>query len=101
MKIKTMPKEIACELLVFIAEKEEFAEAAEVLGSDIAVDEIKALLREIAGELQRELKVELGDQYDAQKCKVLSKDAKKILSFLSPGEEKKLLKAFGLVDDQK
>lgn len=100
MKLKTMPKEIACELLTFIAEKEDFAAVCGELEGEMSANDIKALLREIAGEFQKELKVELGEQYNVKKCKHLSKDAKKIISYLSPHEETKLLKAFGLTENK-
>lgn len=99
MKLNTMPKEVACELLAYIAEKEDFSAVCKSLGGEVSEEEISAMLREIAVELQKELRAELGDAYDVKKCNYLSKDAKKIISFLSPSEEKRLLKAFGLVED--
>lgn len=100
MKIETMPKEVACELLTYIAEKEGFDAVCESLGSDISAVEIKALLREIAVELQKELRAEKGKKYNVQKCKHLSSNTKKIISYLSPNEENILLKAFGLTEEK-
>ena len=100
MKFNTMPKEIACELLTYIAEKEDFIKVCESLDNDITSTQVKALLREISRALQEELKAEQGDDYDPQKCKFLSNDAKKIISYLTPKEEKTLLKAFGLAEEQ-
>lgn len=98
MKLKTMPKEIACELLVYIAEKEDFSKVVKALDGEMSASEIKALLREIAAEFQNQVKIELSEEYDIAKCKHLSMDSKKVISYLSPNEEKKLLKAFGLAD---
>lgn len=100
MKLSTMPKEVACELLVYMAEKEDFKEVCESLGGDVSVVEIKALLREIAGELQKEIKTEGGGKYDVEKCRHLSDSTKKIISYLSPLEEKRLFKAFGLTEEK-
>lgn len=100
MKLKTLPKEIACELLTYIAEKEDFTKVCESLGGEVTPADIKALLREMAGELQKELKTEFGDDYDFRKCKHLSKNVKKIISYLSPYEGKTLLKAFGLTEEK-
>ena len=101
MKISTMPKEVAAELLAFIAENEDFENVCEELQGEYGVSEIKALLREITKELILELKCEKGDDYDFKKCTYLSKKSKKIISYLSPGEEKALLKAFGLTEEKK
>lgn len=98
MKLKTFPKEVACELLVYMAEKEDFSAVCESLGGEVSGNEVKALLREIAAQMQNELKVELGESYDVRKCKYLTDSSKEILSYLSPHEEKKLLKAFGLLE---
>jgi hypothetical protein len=95
-----MPKEVACELLTYIAEKETFANVCKELGSDITDIQVKALLREVVRGLQEELKTEKGPEYDPTKCNFLSTDAKKIITYLSPKEEKTLLKAFGLAEDQ-
>lgn len=100
MKLNTMPKEVACELLTYVAEKGDFTNVCEGLGDDITVTQVKALLREVARGLQDELKTEKTETYDPQRCSYLSKDAKKIISYLSPKEEKTLLKAFGLTEDQ-
>lgn len=100
MKINTMPKGVACELLAYIAENENFKAVLESLGDDISADEIKSLLREISFELQKELSAETGEQYDVKKCPHLSKNTKKIISYLSSHEENALLKAFGLVENK-
>jgi len=100
MKLTTIPKEVACELLVFIAEKESFSEVVKTLGDEFSVPEIKAMLRELAVGLQKELLEEDAGQYNVKKCKHLTKNSKKIISYLSPNEESKLLKTFGLLSDK-
>lgn len=101
MKFNTMPKEVACELLTYIVEKEDFETVCSELDGDFSARSIKALLREIARNLQEELKNEKPEEYDPSKCKYLTSDAKKIITYLTPKEEKTLLKAFGLAEDQK
>jgi hypothetical protein len=101
MKISAMPKETAAELLIFLAEHEEFSSVTKLLEEGITVEEIRTLFREVASELLRESAQELKDtKYDTKKDAHLSPQAKKIISYLSPHEEKTLLEAFGLVDKQ-
>ena len=99
MKITVMPKQTAAELLLFLAENEEFSSAAKLLEDGVTAEEISALLRELSKELLLESASELkGGKYDIKKDAHLSKQAKDIISYLSPHEEKTLLEAFGLVD---
>lgn len=97
MKLSTLPKEFVTELLVYIAEKETFTETTKALGDGVSATEIKAALREIASELQKELATEKSG-YDVAGCDYLSKHSKKIIACLSPLEETNLLKAFGLIE---
>ena len=99
MKISVMPKQTASELLMFLADHEEFSSASKLLGEDITSQEISSLLREVsAGLMQEWMKESRDDKFDAKKDTNLSKQTKNILSYLSPHEEKTLLEAFGLVD---
>ena len=99
MKISVMPKQTAAELLLFLAENEEFSAISKLLQEGITVEEARALLRELSAELLREAVQELnGKKYDVKKDSHLSPKTKNIISYLSPHEEKKLLEAFGLVD---
>lgn len=100
MKISTMSKEFACELLAYVAENDDFAKVCDSLGGEVTREEIAGLLREITVELQKEILADSGDPYNVKKCKHLTKDTKKILSYLSPMEEKKILKAFGLTENK-
>lgn len=96
MRIQTMPKETLAELLLFLADQEEFAAVEERLAGSLTAAQVRAALRELAMELKKEVSLEAGDDYDPQKDGKLSSEAKTIISYLSPGEEKKLLQAFGL-----
>lgn len=101
MKIETMPKETLAELLLFLAEHEEFASVENLLVEELAVSQVRAALREIATALKQEAIQEEASEYHAQKDGRLSKEVKTIISYLSPGEEKSLLQAFGLIDKTK
>ena len=101
MEIKTMPKETLAELLFFLAENESFRSVQQLLAEGVAVEEVRAGLREVAEGLRREAAAELSSQYNAQKDARLTKEAKTIISYLSPGEEKTLLTAFGLLEKNK
>jgi hypothetical protein len=99
MKISVMPKHTASELLMFLADHEQFLSAAGLLGGGITPEEIGTLLREIsAGLMQESLKESKYEKFDVKNDVNLSKQAKNILSYLSPHEEKTLLEAFGLVE---
>ena len=98
MKITTMPKETAAELLLFLADNERFSSVTRQLGEGVKVEEVRALLRELATELGRqgseegELATGIGPEG------WLSTQAKDVLSSLSPQDEATLLDAFGLKD---
>lgn len=99
MKITVMPKQTAAELLLFLAEHEEFSSVSKLLEDGITPEEVHSLFRELARELSREAADEIkDDKYDLKKSSHLSTQAKNIISYLSPHEEKKLLEAFGLVE---
>lgn len=101
MEIKTMPKETLAELLFFLAENEEFAAVEKALAEGVSVHEVRAALRELGEALRREADQDAAGQYNAQKDRSLSKETKTIISYLSPGEEKTLLTAFGLLEKNK
>ncbi|OGQ44926.1 MAG: hypothetical protein A3H42_05045 [Deltaproteobacteria bacterium RIFCSPLOWO2_02_FULL_46_8] len=101
MEIKSMPKETLAELLFFLAENEEFTAVEKSLAEGVSVEEVRAGLRELGEALRREAAQESAGQYNAQKDRSLTKETKTIISYLSPGEEKTLLTAFGLIDKTK
>lgn len=98
MDIKTMPKDTVAELLVFLAENEDFASVEKTMEGEITVAEVRAALREVGEGLRREANAERRDKYDVDNCEHLTKDSKRIISYLSPREEQTLLSAFGLID---
>ncbi len=98
INIKTLPKDTAAELLRYISEHEDFNSVDELAARDLTVQELKALLREIANQLEREALAEATDKYDVKGCKVLTKSSKGVIGCLSPSEEKKLLVKFGLIE---
>ncbi len=101
MDTHVMPKETLAELLFFLAENEEFGSVKKLLVDGFTIEEVRAALRELAEGLRKEASQEATHQYNAQKDIRLSKEAKDIISYLSPGEEKSLLTAFGLVEKSK
>ena len=99
LKITTMPKETAVELLLFLAENERFNSVADHLGDGMTVEEVRAVLRELAREVSRDLASEQGREIeDIRKSGHLTPKTKKIISYLSDTEERKLLSAFGLFE---
>lgn len=99
MKINTMPKKFAAELLLFLAENEDFSSVSKLLGDEIAQGEIRAMLREISsGLIEESIKESKDNKFNSKENVYLSKQAKAILSYLSPLEENSLLSAFGIRD---
>lgn len=96
--LNTMPKDTVAEVLRFLSENEDFHSVENIPTSDLTVPEVRAMLRELAGELEREANAEAKQTYDVKRCKTLSKSAKQIISTLSPREEKSLLAKFGLIE---
>lgn len=96
--MKTMPKDAAAELIEFISEVERFDTVLERLSGEASVVEIRAMLREVAVGLRNEAINERQKTFDAKECKHLSRQTKKIVSYLSPREEQTLLRTFGFLD---
>lgn len=99
MKLNSMPKDTAAELLEFLAENESLESVRKILDGSIKITEVRSLFRELADGLRREAAEEAGDfNFNSQKERSLSKGTKEIISYLSPREERTLLSAFGLID---
>lgn len=98
IKIKSMPKDTLVELLRYLADCEDFSSVEKIVGADLSQQEVKSALRELAGELAKEVAQENSAAYDVKACKVLSKASKNVISSLSPREERSLLSRFGLID---
>lgn len=101
MKIETLPKETLAELLLFLSEHENFDSVEKQLAGGITKAQVRAALRELAEGLMRLAQEENEGLYNPQRDHRLSKEAKTIISYLSPGEEKTLLTAFGLIESKK
>ncbi|HPQ81418.1 MAG TPA: hypothetical protein PLZ86_06800 [bacterium] len=98
LKITAMPKETLAELLLYLSENERFESVSEKLGSGLSVEEVRAVLRELAREVSREAASEHGrDMDEIKRNGHLAPKTKKIISYLSDHEEKKLFSAFGLL----
>ncbi|MBI2092252.1 MAG: hypothetical protein HYY43_06840 [Deltaproteobacteria bacterium] len=100
MNLKNMPKDIAAEILGYLAENEEFESIEKLAGGDVSIAEVRALLREISGLLAAEAASENKNAFNAKNSRDLSKISKDIISSLSPREERQLLSTFGLIDKQ-
>lgn len=96
-----MPKEALAELLLFLAEKEEFESVRGELADGVTMEEVRGSLSELATALQKEAAEEENTAYNPQKDIRLSKETKTLITYLSPGEEKSLLGAFGVVEKPK
>jgi len=97
VKITTMPKETAVELLHFIAENERFPSVETKLEGGFTVPQVRALLREIAGAITEDESSEARMHERLRVSSELSARTKDIISSLTPEEEHRLLSAFGLV----
>ncbi|GEM_PF-4267510 len=95
--LKSMPIDAAAEMLQYLADHEDFSVTTAQMGEDMSREDIANVLRELAMEL-RKIFASTQTPYDTKGCEHLSNRAKKILSCLSPMEEKTLLTAFGLVE---
>ena len=98
IKLKTMPKATAAELLLFLAQHESFANTCQQLENEMSSAEVKAMFRELAAELNREAASEGEQDYKLSSDRSVAKKTKDVLSYLSPREERRILSAFGLID---
>lgn len=95
MKFKNITKEAVCELLLYLAEHEEF-ESLKSLKA-FTKEEMQEVLREIAIQLKEELTDEGGSQRPHYQEYNLSPKALSLISCLSPREELLLFKSFKLL----
>ena len=99
MKISNMPKQFAAELLLFLAEHENFSSVEKLLGDEVAVEEVRALFREISSGLMEETLKELKENKNGVSDNVyISPQTRSILSHLSPQDEYSLLEIFGILE---
>lgn len=99
MEFKILPQEILIELLHFLAENEDFDCVEKMLGDNITPAVAGSALRELAEQLQMDLaSKESVTKFDDVKSSGLSPEARRILTSLSPREERRLYRALGLVE---
>ncbi len=103
MKIQSLPKEMLVEILHYMADYERLEGLEQILHGDFSILDVRAAMRELAVQLRDELGEErqADGVSDAQGISHLSAHTKKILSGLSPREEKALLRVFKLVEGVK
>lgn len=91
MKLRSMPNATAAALLAFLAEEEQFTVVARKLKSSIAVEEVRALLRELAQNLHQGVS---GDANDL--VELLNPDTRNAVAALSAAERELLFTSLGL-----
>lgn len=88
LNLKTLPNDVAVELLLYLAENENFSSVQE-LAPGVSVDETKNLLREIALSISRADVV--ASSFDST---ALSSGTRKVISKLNKDEREVLFQAF-------
>lgn len=96
IELTTMPMEAAAEILTFLAERESFDATQNALAGQIELEEVRAMLREVALQLRKISAATPSGLGDA--AKHFTTRVKKLMPNLSPHEEKTLLRVFGLID---
>ena len=101
MKLKSLPIELFVEVLNYLADYERLDGLAHIFEGDYTVTDVRNALRETALHLRKI--VEEGKEQkslpDYQKDGRFSTRSRQILSVLSPGDERKLLERFGLLEE--
>lgn len=101
LKLKSVPKELFVEILDYLADYEHLEGLRELLAGDVTLLDVRNALRELSSHLRKGLSEEKKGKSlsDYRKGSLLSSRAKQVLQVLSPGDERKLLDRFGLLDD--
>lgn len=101
MKIRSLPMELFVEILDYLADYEHLQGLDQILDPEYTLLDVRSALRELVLHLRQELEQEKGSKSlpDYGKDKSLSPKARQVLSSLSPGDERKLLNRFGLIDE--
>lgn len=101
MKMKSLPKELFVEVLDYLADYEPLEGLDSLLEGEHTLLDVRSALRELSLALRKEIEEEKDSKTlpDYQKDQILSPRAKQVLQVLSPGDERKLLSRFGLLDD--
>lgn len=100
IRLKTMPSPEAAELLLFLAEREDFASSEALLEGGVTAAEIRALLRELAGVLAQDAVAATARTAQELQHRAVTKQTKEVLSLLSPSEARRLLDSFGFDDEE-
>lgn len=100
MKIKSVPKELFVEILHYLADYERLDGLNQILEGETTISHVRTALREVANQLRTELaEKNQGNLPNHQKDESLSPQVRHLLSILSPGDERKLLARFGLLEN--
>jgi hypothetical protein len=101
MKLKSLPKELFVEILDYLADYEHLEGLAHILEGEYTVLDVRSALRELSLFLRKELEVEKDEKslFDYRKDERLSPQVRELLSVLSPGDERRLLARFGLLEN--
>ncbi len=99
MKIVSLPKDVLAELLRYLADQPVPDDLGHAMGGDFSPESGRAALRELAVQLAAEFEAERERSNPAVDPEILSSQTRKILSSLTPKDEKSLLKTFGLLDN--
>lgn len=100
MKLKSLPKELFAEILNYLADYEALEGLINVLEGQYTLSQVRAAFRECASNMRKEVELEKEQTSlpDYRKDEQLSARVKELLSILSPGDERKLLDRFGLLE---
>ena len=97
MSFVGMPKGTVGELLLYMADYENFDHTCKELNGEMTPVQIKAVLRDVGGMLVRESRSE-EKKFNLSGNRSLNHQTKEMISCLSPNEERKILATFGLLD---
>lgn len=98
MKIQSLPKDLLIEVLHYLADHGSLEGLDQVLGRQFLFEDTRAALRELAVQLSSELEQEREQKGITIPWDDLSLRTRKLLTSLSPGEERRLLRAFRFFD---
>lgn len=100
MKLNSLPKELFVEVLDYIADYEPLGGLVHLLEGEYTLLDVRRAFRELSLLLRKETEEERTKKVpDYKGDQRLSPQAKAVLSVLSPGDERKLLSRFGLLEE--
>ncbi len=100
-KIRSLPLELFVEVLDYLADYEYFPGLDQILDKEYTALDVRSALREMSLQLrdQMEEAKKARSLPNYQKDGRFSSKSRQVLSVLSPGDERKLLDRFGLLDE--